>query len=216
MRAADYAMLIVRRGWLVLLVMALAAGGAYLLSSRQPAVYRATQLVLMQPSRSDFGLTQASSQLLQPAVVWLDSSLRAQQIIDELALDMLAQDLLSNVYINSDSLRLTVQIDVDSTDAELASRIAAAWGQQALRYREEQNQRARREDRTLAVLPDMPVVRQIAPATLINTGAGALLGLLLGVLLVAAVEFLERGVVRRRDDLERGLRVPVLANIPRE
>lgn len=216
MRFADYAQIVLRRWWIIILAMVLAAGSAYLISSRMTPVYRATQKVLVQPSRTDFGLTQASSLLLEPAVVYLDSSLRAQEIIDDLSLDMLAQDLLDNAYIASDGQRMVIQIDVDSTDPEVASRIAKAWGQLAVQYREEQNQRARREDRTIAVLQDEPVARQIAPTAMINAAAGVLLGLLFGVLLVFGLEFLESAVVRRRDDLERSLGIPVLAQIPGE
>jgi capsular polysaccharide biosynthesis protein len=214
MRLNDFLMTLLRRWWLIALCVIVTTGSAALLSSAQTPVYRSTQKVLLQPSRSDFGLAQTSGLLLEPAVVYLDSSLRAQAIIDALRLDMLAETLMEDVYIGSDSLTRVVQIDVDSTDIATGERIAAAWGGQLVDFRDEQNQQARREDRVLAILPDVPQTRQIAPTTLINVGAGALLGLIVGVLLVILLDFLESAVLRRRDDVERGLGLRVLASIP--
>lgn len=214
MRFMDYVMVVVRRWWVIVLVAVIAAGSAFILSRSQPAVYRSTQLILIQPSRSDFGLTEASRLLLEPAVVYLNSTLRAQEIIDDLELPVTAQDLKDRTTIAADNLRMVIQVDVDMPDPELANRVAQGWGQTLVEYRRQQNQTVAREDRVEALLPDVPQARQIAPQPLINGIAGGILGLLLGIVLVFVLEFLESGVVRRRDDLERGLGVTVLASIP--
>lgn len=216
MRLVDYVMIVVRRWWVIALLVLLAAGSAYVLTSRQPAVYRSTQLILIQPSRSDFGLTEASRLLLEPAVVYLNSTLRAQEIIDELELPITAQALTERTTIASDSLRMVIQVDVDMPDPEMGARIAQAWGQRLVEYRQQQNQAVAREDRVVALLPDVPQTRQIQPQPLINAIAGALLGLLLGVVLVYVIEFLESANIRRRDDLERAAGIPVLTSIPKE
>jgi len=52
------------------------------------------------------------------------------------------------------------------------------------------------------------------PKTKINTIAGALIGLLLGGAVVFVLEYLESNIVRRKDDIERFLELPVLAAIP--
>jgi capsular polysaccharide biosynthesis protein len=214
MRLVDFVMILLRRWWVIALMVIVTAGSAFILSSQQTPIYRSTQKVLMTPSRSDFGLAQTSSLLLGPAVIYLNSTQRAQQIIEDLKIDMLAEDLMKNVYIDSDSLYNFVQIDVDSTDPKTSQDIAEAWGEQLVDFRNEQNQQALRQDRVNAILPDRPQTRQIAPTILINTVAGVLLGLLIGVLLALGIEFLESAVLRRRDDIERGLNIPVLASIP--
>lgn len=216
MKLADYVRIAVRRWWVIALLVVVAAGSAYLFSSRQPAVYRSTQLILIQPSRSDFGLTEASRLLLEPAVVYLSSTLRAQEIIDELQLPLTAQDLTGRTTIASDSLRMVIQVDVDMPDPDLGARIAQGWGQRLVEYRQQQNQTVAREDRVVALLPDVPQTAQIQPQPLIITIAAALLGFLLGVVLVYVLEFLESGNIRTRDDLERAIGVSVVASIPKE
>lgn len=214
MRLIDFAMILLRRWWLIALMVIVTAGSAFVLSRQQTPIYRSTQKVLMTPSRSDFGLVQTSSLLLGPAVIYLNSTQRAQQIIDDLKLDMKAEELIQNAYIDSDTQNMVVQIDVDSTDSATSQLIARAWGQQLVDFRAAQNQQALRQDRVSALMPDRPQTRQIAPTTLINTLAGVLLGLLIGVLLALGIEFLASAVLRRRDDIERGVNIPVLASIP--
>jgi len=52
------------------------------------------------------------------------------------------------------------------------------------------------------------------PRTAVNTMAGGVLGLLLGGTVVFVLEYLESNVVRRQEDVERFLDLPVLAAIP--
>ncbi len=216
MKLTDYLGIVVRRWWVIALVMLMAAGSAYVVSSRQPAVYRATQLILIQPSRSDFGLTEASRLLLEPAVVYLNSTLRAQEIIDALQLPFTAQDLTERTTIAADSLRMVIQVDVDMPDPDMAAQVAQGWGQRLVEYRQQQNQTVAREDRVVALLPDVPQTTQIQPQPLIITVAAALLGLLVGVVLVYGLAFLESGNIRTRDDLERHVGLSVMASIPKE
>jgi len=214
MRLTDYTRVLLRRGWVILLLTALAVVGTYVLSSRQPAEYRSTQLVLIQPSRADFGLTEAGRLLLNSMVVYLNSSIIAQQIIDDLQLTATADSLLSKVTLAPDTLRLVVQIDVDSTDIETGEAIAEAWGRALIDYRNRQNQTVAREDRVLAMLPDRPSSAQIAPQPVLLTAAAAVLGLILGIALAFALEFVESAIIRRREDFTAE-DLPLLAAIPK-
>ncbi|MEM6530938.1 MAG: hypothetical protein AAF653_21755, partial [Chloroflexota bacterium] len=96
MNLSDYVRILVRRGWIMLVLAVLAAGTAYYLSSQQAHVYRATQVVLLQPSRIDLGLTEASRGIIENNVQYINSSLRAQEVISRLNLDMQPQALLGN------------------------------------------------------------------------------------------------------------------------
>ena len=83
MNLIDYASILIRRGWIMLLLGIIAAGAAFLLQPPDSTpIYRATQKVLIVPSRSDFGLTQAAKQTLNNHVAYLDSSQRAAEVID--------------------------------------------------------------------------------------------------------------------------------------
>lgn len=214
MNLMDYGRILLRRGWIMLLLAVIAAGSAYALSTRQQPIYRSTQKVLMQPSRADFGLTEASKTLLGNHVAYLDSEFIAQQVIDTLRLDMTASELKSNVNIAPDPLSLSIQIDVDLPDGDLANDVARTWGDMLIQYRVEENQKARREDQITARLQDVARYSLLRPRPAINAAAGAILGLLLGGLLVFVLEYLESSVVRSRDDVERSLDLPVLAAVP--
>ncbi|PJF40747.1 MAG: hypothetical protein D6737_13375 [Chloroflexi bacterium] len=214
MSLIDYGRILIRRGWIVILFAVIVAGSAFFLSRQQPNVYRSTQLVLVQPARNDFGLTEATTRLLRSFVVFLDSEQRAQEVIDDLQLDMTPGQLLSMVNIAADQSRLVIQIDVDMTDGELANRVARKWGELLVEFRNEQNQRVRREDRIDATLPDSARFGLLRPRPTINAVAGGVLGVLLGAIIVFVLEYLESSIVRRREDVERILELPVLAAIP--
>ncbi len=214
MNLIDYGRILVRRGWIMLLLAALAAVSAYLISTRITPVYRATQLILIQPSRNDLGLTDATQRLINSYVVYLQSTARAQEVIDALRLDYEAGDLASNVTIQASRDNLTVQIDVDLGDPADAGRVANEWGNILVRYQEVANQTRRQEDRISAILPDGAKVGLLRPRPGLNAAIGAVAGLLVGGVIVFALEFLESSIIRRREDVERALEIPVLATIP--
>ena len=75
----------------------------------------------------------------------------------------------------------------------------------------------RQEDRIDAIPADAPKCpTSVTPNVAINTIAGVLLGAVAGVVIVFILEYLESSMIRRRDDVERGLELPVLASIPNE
>ncbi len=213
MNLIDYGRILLRRGWIILLLAVIAAGSAYFLSSRQTPVYRATQKVLVQPTRADLGLTESATRLLQQYAAYLDSQFIAQQVIDNLKLDMTASDLKSKVTIAPIPISLQIQIDVDMEQQDVAGSVAREWGNALVRYRQQQNQQALREDRIDANLQDFPVISLLRPRPIINAAAGAILGVLLGAILVFVLEYLESNTIRRREDVERA-DLPVLATIP--
>ncbi len=216
MNLMDYLRIILRRWWIIALLAALSVVSAYLFSRAQTPVYRATQVILLQPSRIDFGLAEATTRLIRSYVVFLDSNDRAQEVIDALQLDMIPGELRNHVTIDADESRLTITIDVDLPDGELAADIARQWGIRFVEWREEENQRTRFEDRIRAQRIDDPTYSQIRPNTTVNVIAGGVLGLLLGGVIVFVLEYLESNVIRDQDDVVRSLEIPVLGTIPPE
>ncbi len=214
MNLLEYVNILLRRGWILLLLALVAAGSARWLGTRQTPVYRATQRVLMQPTRADFGLTEASKTLLGNHVAYLDSEFRAREVIDNLRLDMTARQLTSVVTIAADPLSLTIQIDVDLANGDLANDVAREWGNLLIQYRNKENQIARREDHINARLQDNARYELLRPRPTLNAAAGAILGLILGGVLVLVLEYLESSIVRNSEDMERATGISVLANIP--
>jgi len=214
MNLIDYGRIIVRRGWIMILLGVIAAGAAFLFSRQLDPVYRATQKVLIVPSRSDLGLTESARLILNNHVAYLDSSLRAAEVIDRLQLDMTPGQLRSDVTIQADQLSLLIQIDADHQAPAEAARIATTWGELLLEYRNELNQQARREDRIEARLQDNPVPFQSSPNVMINTLVGLIAGIFVGGIIVFVLEYLESSIVRRREDVENFAGLSVLATVP--
>ncbi len=214
MDLAYYVRVLVRRGWIVALAVVITAGAAFGLSKAQTPVYRATQKVLLQPARNDFGLTETLRILLRSYVVYLNTDQQASAVIDRLQLDMTPGELRSHTTISSDPTQLIVQIDVDLQDGPLAAQIATELGRLLVEYRTEDNRDLRREDRIDALLIDTATYGLYKPKTKINVMAGAMLGLLLGGAAVFALEYMQSNIVREKGDVERFLELPVLAAIP--
>lgn len=214
MNLNEYLRLIVRWGWIIVLLAALTGGSAYYLSRQQTPVYRATQKVVIKPSRVDLGLAEASMRIINSMVVTIDSELVASAIIEELQLDITPSELMGNVTIAPDSLRLTIQIDVNNPDPAVAGDVAWAWGQYLYNDRERENQEVSSDQRISAVMPDLPKISQFSPRPFLTGVAGALLGAIIGAMIMFVIEYMESAAVRRREDVERGLEINVLSVVP--
>lgn len=210
----DYFRILWRRGWILLLLAALTAVSAFVFSRLQTPVYKSTIYLLVQPARTDFGLTQSAKLLLRSYVSWMDTDNRAAQVIDALQLDTLPQTLRGDVTIASDDSRFVIQIDVENENGDLANDIAKKWAELFVQWRNDENQKQRKEDRVGAIILDEPRYALDRPQTAINTAAGAVLGLLIGGVIVFVLEYLESAVVRSPLDIERQFRLPVLGAIP--
>lgn len=214
MNIRDYLQILLRRGWILVLAMVLTAGSAYVFSKGQTPVYRSEQTITILPARNDAGLTQTLLDLLNSYRKWMDSYTLAGTVIGQLHLDMTPEQLRGMITIASDRPTITLNVDVDMTNAEVASHVARAYGEAFVQWRTQQNEPLQLADRITAELRDPPLPSQIKPTTQTNTIAGALLGLLIGGVIVFVLETLSASVVRRNADVERYLQLPVLGSIP--
>ncbi len=214
MELSDYFRIIRQRGWVILLLMALTAAAAFGFSKMQTPVYESSLRLLVQPSRTDFGQAQAAKTLLSSYEQWLYSSYRAQAVINNLQLDMTPGELLGDVRVASDGNSFIIKLAVENTDPNLANDIARAWGNELIQWQNANNDKLNKEDRITIEFVDDPVAGLDRPDTMINTAAGLVFGLLLGVALVFLLEWLASGVIRRREDVERYLEIPVIGSIP--
>lgn len=216
MELSDYFRILRQRGWLILVLMALTAAAAFGFSKIQTPIYESTLRLLVRPGRTDFGQAQAAKELLSSYQQWLYSSYRAQDVINVLQLDMTAGDLLGDVRVASDGGSYVISLTVENSDPNLANDIARAWGNLLIQQQNRDNDRLRLEDRIYIEFIDDPQVGLERPKTMINTAAGAVLGLLLGVALIFLLEWLASGVIRRGEDVERYLDIPVVGTIPQQ
>ncbi|MBI5081709.1 MAG: hypothetical protein HZB17_10450 [Chloroflexi bacterium] len=196
MPLSDYIRILWRRGWILILVAALTAASAFVFSRLQTPIYKSTIYLLVQPARTDFGLTQSAKILLRSYVAWMDTDNRAAAVIDALQLDRTPQDLRGDVTIASDDSRFVIQIDMKNRNGDLANDIAKKWAELFIQWRNDENQKLDQ------------------PKTAINVAAGAILGLLLGGVLVFVLESIESSVIRSAMDIERQFSLPVFGSIP--
>ena len=214
MELSDYGRILKRRGWIIILVAALTAVAAFGFSKLQTPVYESSLKILVQPARTDFGQAQAAKQLLRGYVQWINSSYRAATVIDELKLDLTPQELLSDIRVASDESSFVIQLNVENTDPNLANDVARTWGNTFIQWRTDDNATQRKEDRVEAEFIDDPRAGLDRPKVIINTAAAVIFGALIGVVIVLVLEWIESGVVRRSEDIERYLDIPVIGSIP--
>jgi len=212
----DYIRILRQRGWIIILLSLLTALAAFGFSRMQTNVYKSTLNLLVRPSRTDFGQSQAAKELLKTYEAWLFSSYRAQAVIDDLQLDMTAGELLGDVEVASDNFSFMVSLAVENTDPDLANDIARTWGNQLIQWQQQENDKNRQEDRITIEFRDDPQVGLDRPNTRINTLAAAIFGALLGIVAIFFLEWLSSGVLHRTEDVERYLEIPVVGTIPNQ
>lgn len=216
MELNDYIRILRRRGWLMILLAGLTAAAAFGFSKAQTPIYKSTGRMLVQPARTDFGQSQAVKVLLRSYVQWLDSDYRAAAVIDKLQLDMTPGDLRGDMSVASDDSSLVINLAVENPDPNIANDIVRVWGEEFIQWRTEDNTRQRNEDRVDVYFIEDPKPGLDSPKTTINTAAGLVFGALLGVILIFALEWVESGIVRRSEDVERYLNIPVIGSIPNQ
>jgi capsular polysaccharide biosynthesis protein len=217
MQLQNYLRILWRRGWIMIVlavVTAAAAFGFSLIIRERAPIYQSTARILVQPARTDLGQAQAAKQLLGPYEVWLNSTYRAQDVIDNLQLDMTPGELLSDMRVTSDIDQLVLKLEIENPDGDVANDIAREWAQLFIQWRDEKNQEVQRQDRIDAELADDPVYAIERPKVAINTAAGGILGFLVGLAIVFVLEYVESGIVRSPEDVNRYLDLPLLAAIP--
>jgi len=197
-KVQDYLRVLKRRGWLIVLITVLTAVSALIFSFLQTPVYRSSVDVGIQAARIDWGQAQTVKILLDSYVTVIHTRPWAQRVIEDLDLMLEPEALIGDVTIASDSQNLTIQIDVDANDGEQANRIAKRWAELFVEWRDSENQKQLKEDRVFAQILQEPSYQLLRPKWKINTAAGAVFGLLLGVLAVIALEWFEAGIIRTR------------------
>ena len=214
MELNDYIRILRQRGWVIILVAVLTAGAAFGFSEMQTEVYKSSLRLLVLPSRTDLGQSLAAKELLRSYEQWLRSGYRAQRVIDILQLDMRAEQLLADMTVASDNSSFVILLDVENTDPNLANDIASTWGNLLIQWINENNDELRKEDRITVEFIDAPQAGLDSPKTKINTAAGGVFGALLGVIIVFVLEWIESGIVRRTEDVEKYLDIAAIGSIP--
>ena len=214
MELRDYLRILRKRGWIILLTTLLTAGAAWGFSQMQTVEYKSSINVFVRPERIDNGTLLATKQILRGFVAFIDSRNFAQQVITALGLDMLPDTLKSKVTIASKDEDYIIQIDVVDTAAAQSERIALEWANQFVQWRNQDNLKQQKADRVDADIVQNPTTSKFRPQTTLNVVAGAIIGFLLGVVIVFFLEAIESNILRSPEDVERVLGTTVIGAIP--
>jgi capsular polysaccharide biosynthesis protein len=214
MELRDYLRILRKRGWIILLTMLLTATAAWGFSQVQTVEYKSSINVFVRPERIDNGTLLATKQILRGFVAFINSRNFAQQVITTLGMDMLPDTLKGKVTIASKDEDYIIQIDVVDTDAAQSERIALEWANQFVQWRNQDNLKQQKADRVDADIVQNPTTSKFRPQTTLNVAAGAIIGFLLGVVIVFFLEAIEANILRSPEDVERALGTTVIGAIP--
>ena len=214
MEFGDYVRILRKRWWIIVVAVVFTAGSALVFSKLQHPEYTSTAEIVIEPARPDWGLAQSAKMLLRTYMTVADSYSWAQAVIEEIELPMTPEQLRSNAYFAAEDDRMVIKLEIEAYDGDQANDIARTWAEQLVQWRDNQNQQQRKEDRVYAYLRDQPRYAQSWPKTKVVTAAGGIFGLVIAGVVIFFLEWLEAGVVRTPQDLERQLNLAVMGTIP--
>lgn len=212
----EYARVLIRRGWIVIVVAIVGALGALLFSRLQTPIYRSTIMLSAQPSRSsDYGQSLAIKNLLRLYSQQMQTKSIAQQVVDQLQLDISPEKFLSGVEVSPNEADYTIQVAVKNANIELVPRMTQALAENFVIFHQQENLQMDQNDRILVNLLDNATSpEKFSPKTTINVIAGGILGALAGTLAIFMIEYIQSGYIRKPEDIERALKLTVLGAIP--
>ena len=216
MQLQDYARVLLKRWWLIVLLAVLTTVSAYGFSKLQTPIYRSTVTLSAVPARpSDYGQSLAIKNLLRNYVQQMQSPGLTQPVIDKLQLDVSNDKFVSQVNFSADESTLTISIESRHPRPEVAAKMAQTLAETFVSAHNQENLQINQSDRILitilhnATSPDI-----FSPKTSVNVLAGGVMGLLIGLVVAFVLEWLESDVVRTAEDVERFIGVTVLGAIP--
>ncbi len=216
MQLQDYARVLLKRGWIIILLALLAAASAYGFSKLQTPIYRSTVTLSAVPARpSDYGQSLAIKNLLRNYVQQMQSPAITQPVIDKLQLDISPDKFVSQLNFNADESTLLITIEARHPLTKTVPGLAQTLAETFVAAHNQENLQIDQRDRILiTILRNATSPEIFSPKTSINTLAGAILGALLGIIVVFALEWLDSDIVRTTEDIERVIGVTVLGSIP--
>jgi len=210
----DYISALRRYWWVVLLTTAIAAAAAYGFGLLQTPTYQAKVRLgfsASQPSGELENVIRANLQLYKNQLLSPDF---LQRVLKDASLDRSTDALLGNLQAQAvpDDKIITVSVDdVNNKDAQfIANAIGDEFVEQINAAESGGGARIVASKLEKPGLPSQPY----KPRKLVNTAAGAALGLVLGLLLAIGLALLD-DTLKSSDDVERQLGLNTIGAIPK-
>lgn len=212
----EYARVLFKRGWVVILIALIGAASAFGFSKIQQPIYRSTISLGARPARpADYGSGLAIKNLIRFYSQQLQTKTLAQKVVDQLQLDIPVEKLLSEVSVSTQEDALAIQVEVKDPNVNMVTRIAQTLAETFIIQHQQENLQIDQQDRILVDILDNATPPEIfSPKTTINVLAGSILGALAGVLVIFLLEYLQSAYIRNVNDIERYLGTTVLGSIP--
>ena len=215
MQIQDYLHILRKRGWIIILTAVIATAGAILFSLVQTPVYRASIQLNVWPARLDWGLQQVIKDLMRNYSGEIQSSKTLLKAIDRLQLDLTPSQVKEKLRVRPIEEDSLIQIDVDDYDPILAAQIAQTTAQV---FVEEINARMLDQDKRdrveVSIRDDAQPGALHFPKWKVNALAAAVLGILLGGVVVFILEWIEADTIHTSLDVERHIGTVILGTIP--
>jgi capsular polysaccharide biosynthesis protein len=211
----EYWNIVRKRGWILLVVAVVAAVAALGVSLIMSETYKATIQLSVNPARADWGLNQATKDLLRNYVLNIRSHRMTQEAINRAQLDMSTYDFLANLDASDDAANLSITLQAESHDPEearlMAQTLADVFVEERRQWNSEQDKRDRIYVEKVDDIRDVPLA---SPKVRFNVLAGAVFGAILGGILVVFIEWLQSDILRTTADVEKAVGVTVLGVVP--
>lgn len=211
---------------MVALVAIVATAAAYGVSKATQPVFRATVRLAAGASLGASGnasqyISLAQGGLLNQYASALSTRTIAQQVSEALQLDIAPETLQSHIRAVPTTQDLTIRVDVEDTDPNRAKAVANKLAELFVQQKEAEATKAAavlggQRDTVLVSVQDAAVTPRnpIKPNTRVNMLAAAILGLLVGMLIVLLLEWWD-DTVQGPAEAESLLDTRILAAIPR-
>jgi capsular polysaccharide biosynthesis protein len=214
MQLSDYANVLRRHWWVLLLTAAIAAVAAYGFSKIQQRLYRSEATYLVVPNRNDNGLSIVLQNNMNSYKTMALAPIQLQKISEQLKLDHSADWLLKHVAIQPRLEDRVMIVQVDYPDPPIAERLANAIGDNMVALVSSLNSSIEGTDKiNMRVTQPARPAYLYRPQTRINVAAGGILGLILGLLLAFLLEALDNSL-KTPADVERFVGLTTLGAIP--
>jgi len=213
----DYLNVLIKRGWIIVLVAVITASATFVFCKLQTVTYRSSIQLNVIPGRPDWGLQQTIKGLLRNYSGQIKSRTLVESVVNRQQLDMTVDDVLREMTVSPIESDFLIQIDVDDLDparAQVIAQTAAEIFVEDIRvYMLDQV----RSDRVNVTIRDQATAGRVFwPKTNLLTLSGAFFGLLAGALVVIGLELLAADIIRDERDLERRTGLMAIGSIPRQ
>ena len=225
MELKRYAALLQKSWWIVALVTFVAMASAFGVSKATTPIFRATTTLAAGASVGASGnasqyIALTTGGLLSQYAKALTTRTLAQQVSEALKLDMPTEKLQAEIKAVPTTQDLTIRVDVEDKDPNRARLIANKLADLFVKQKQEEANKgaavlgSQHDTVLVSVLdPAFTPPQPIKPKTRINVAAAGILGIVLGVLIVFALDWFD-DTVRGPGEAEALLDTRILAAIP--